>query len=159
MLGVMHNVMHLSVCEVGRTMLTLLWIKSKGMLAAVQAAAPELSRGVSTALAIFSLPRCPDCHCHPSLQCNQHECPSCVCNGQQRECPSAASSHSWTLLCSVFITGFALGAGVWHWLCNRYLVTGTPSSPCSQTTEVDDRVQARAHQQLQELRSRRLKDV
>ena len=74
---------------------------------------PELARGISTALAIFSSSNsCPDCNCAPVFTCPEtRACPDCVCQGNQRACPACPTcpSADWTFLALIWITGVLSG--------------------------------------------------
>ena len=74
---------------------------------------PELARGVSTALAVWATPSCPQCPsltCTPSLHCPAAtSCPACVCQGSERSCPASVETPRALIfllgiLCGVILT-------------------------------------------------------
>ena len=79
---------------------------------------PELTRGVSTALAIWATPSCPLCPaltCTPSLHCAEsNPCPACICQGVERTCPVSGETQGALVfllgvLCGVIITLVLVG--------------------------------------------------
>ena len=81
---------------------------------------PELARGVSTALALFSH-RCGDCVCSPQLTCPEVvKCPDCVCQGSSRQCAScplndrpASPPIAWLLV--AWLLGVLTGVAIYRW--------------------------------------------
>ena len=95
-------------------LLKLWWPVQLSMLAAIRACIPELSKGISVAVAIAASPSCPNCECSPQLVCPT--VPSCICSGSERICPQ----DSWwpssvcigVVLCIGLIIGYNLKIGV-----------------------------------------------
>ena len=55
------------------------------MLFLWRALGPEVSRGLSTAAALWAGSGCPDCQCHPHLNCPEFpRCPDCSCRAGER---------------------------------------------------------------------------
>ena len=123
------------------------------MQAFLRQAALELTRAVSTAITVWSVPvrECPPCHC--VLTCGEtHQCPDCIVSGSSRQCPSnECSSPAWA-----FILGLMLGSlfvGVFWYRSYHSIVTGLPLSSPPEAPEDDTVVIARA--QLVQLKSLR----
>ena len=98
---------------------------------------PELARGISTALAIFSSSNsCPDCNCAPVFTCPEtRACPDCVCQGNQRSCPACPTcpSADWTYLALIWITGVLTGV-----LIAGYLKRERPLPAASSVEALND---------------------
>ena len=98
---------------------------------------PELARGISTALAIFSSSNhCPDCTCAPVFTCPESRaCPDCVCQGNQRSCPACPTcpSADWSYLALIWITGVLCGL-----LAAGYLRRDRPAAASSSSEALGD---------------------
>ena len=100
-----------------------------------RAVAPELARGVSTAIALRANKEfCAPCHCSPTFKCPEFpRLPDCNCLGSSRQCPSDTADGAalfWPCLVALLIGiifGLAISAAAFWWLKGRetYIV-GTP---------------------------------
>ena len=80
------------------------------MLAAFVRCIPDALRGLSTALTVAAVPRCPDCA--PSLQCAEaRPCPDCQCLDGSRVCPKTPEVGYLTAGVS-FCIGVAVGVAL-----------------------------------------------
>ena len=81
------------------------------MLAVLRQAIPELTRGVTTSLALLSAPSCLACNCAPALTCPENfRCPDCHCSGQTRICHvGELLGFAWRNLGEAGLVGFLVG--------------------------------------------------
>ena len=141
---------------VGRTNMHMCTCSSSiGMLALLRNLSPELSRGISTALALLAVPKCPtsQCSCSPHFVCEPLRCPDCVCNGSNRACPDPLPTGApWLVFLIGCITCLLLG-----YTCGRIRARAPASAPetfVAAAPAVEDQTQL-ARNQLAEIRSRR----
>lgn len=109
------------------------------MLAALRAAVPELARGFSTALTLWSaVSSCPSTTCSPTLHCPElARVPDCVCQGGGRHIEVTGYSL-FTLLQNAFlalIVGLAGGSSL-GFLC-RVPVSVVSSAASSEVVSED----------------------
>ena len=108
------------------------------MLAAAVAAIPELARGLSTSLALWSSQRsCPDCHCNPTLQCpDVSHLPDSVCQEGLRVHPAAVPAAPLVFYLALVLCGIIIGARggtLWtyvsHWFYRKPVKLTETSTP------------------------------
>ena len=92
--------------------------------------APELARGLSTTLAIFSSsPKFPDCVCAPVINFPEiRPCPDCICQGDKRTCPlcPAPQTTDLSFLLLVWVLGLLTGIAITRYFCCNPLAAAAP---------------------------------
>ena len=113
------------------------------MLAIARTVAPEVARGLSTALALLSSPSCPPCQvdCSPSLHCPEVvHCPDCVCEGSLRHCATTPCHCATSLVVGGLAVGgcllFAIGVWVGYQVRGSAAVVGKPVARTSDSVGV-----------------------
>ena len=108
------------------------------MLPALRAVLPEFARGISTAIALAAVPRCPEQHCQPVFP-EAVRCPDCVCQGALRvpiEEPIPSCGALWYSL-SDLVIALLLGCIIGYWCRGYQTVEGFPVPPvASQPTSI-----------------------